>query len=490
MRCCYNFVLAVDAVEVRDMDRKKLIGLVAGVAIPIALIALQPFAGLTMQGTAAFSILLGAIVWWIVGVLPDYVTALTMAALFVLVADIPADVTFSAFSSSTWWLLVCAFCMGLGMQRSGLLKRLSLSILDRFPHTFRAQATGLMAAAFVTSPFIPSLAAKCAILTPIALSISDQMGYERKSREANGLFLALFTVIRNMGPAVISASFVGYVVLGLLPEDVQGQFDLIHWLLAALPWLVLVTVLNFAAIMVMFEPKVERAARRARRGGAAKRGASVEHEDLGPMTLAEKQMLAIVGVAVLMWVFERWHGVPAYIVAIFAVVAMVFCGQFKNADLRGGIAWENILFMGVVLGLAPAFAYAGVDVWVVGSCAPLLTAFAGNPYAIVGIIAVVTLVLRFVIVSETAFINIFMVFAVPLAPQLGISPWIIGFCVYAMVNPWFTVYQNPVYIAAIGSVDSKMTDHAIQARFCAVYMAICFVALLASVPYWQMLGLA
>ncbi len=505
--------------EVRDVGGKKIAGLVAGVAVPLALMALHPFDGLSAQGTAAFAILIGAIIWWVAEVLPDYVTALAMAALFVVVADVPASVSFSAFSSPTWWLLVCAFCMGLGMQRSGLLKRMSMAIVGKFPHTFRAQAIGLMAAAFVSSPFIPSLSAKCAVLTPLALSISDQMGYERKGRQANGLFLALFTVIRNMGPAVISASFVGYVVLGLLPEDVQQQFGFIHWFLAALPWLVMVTALNFAAIMLMFEPREERAARRKRRkeraavpaapaegacegmlaeggegsgeGGGEGSGAFVQPlEALGPMSLAEKQMLLIVGAAVAMWVLEPWHGVPAYVVAVFAVVAMVFCGQFKIDDLRGGIAWDNILFIGVVLGLASVLSYVGVDAWMVGTCTPALTAFAGNSYAVVAVIAVITLALRFVIVSETAFINLFMVFAVPLAAQLGLSPWVIGFCVYAMVNPWFTVYQNQVYLAAIGSVDGKMTDHTVQARFCAVYMAICFVSLLASVPYWQFMGLA
>lgn len=470
------------------MKAKRIAGGVAGVVLPLMLVALQPFAGLGLQGTISFSILIGAIVWWIAEVLPDWVTALVMAALFVILADVPATVAFSAFSTSTWWLLVAAFCLGLGMQRSGLLKRLSVAIVSRFPHTFRAQATGLMAAGFVTGPFIPSLSAKCAILTPLALSISDQMGYERKSKQANGLFLALFTAIRNLAPAVISASFVGYVVLGLLPDEAQRQFDLIYWFAAALPWLVMVTILNYLAIMIMYEPKEERASRKTKRQPEA--APLPAHEDLGPMTLAEKQMLAIMGVTVLLWITERWHGVPAFAVALLAVAAMAFFGQLKSRDLREGIAWDIIVFMGVVLGLAAVFSHAGVDAWIVGVCAPVLTSFAGNSYAVVLAIAAITVVLRFVIVSETAFINIFMVFAVPLASQLGVSPWLIGFCVYAMVNPWFTVYQNPVYIAATGSVNNEMTDHACLARYCAVYMLICLAALLVSVPYWRLLGLA
>ena len=478
--------------EGEGVDAKRLTGLAAGVALPAALMLAQPFAGLDAVGTASFAVLMGAIIWWVAGVLPDYVTAFAMAAAFVLLANVPASVVFSAFSTSTWWLLVAAFCLGLGMQRSGLLKRLAAGILGRLPRTFRAQATGLMAAGIVAGPFIPSLAAKCAILAPMALGVSDQMGYERRGRQANGLFLALFTAVRNLAPAVISASFVGYAVQGLLPAETQQHFDLITWFLAALPWLAVVTALNYLAIMARYEPADERARRRARRRGAhpGQPSARPESEDLGPMTRAARQMLAIMGVTVALWVLERFHGVPAYLVALLAVVAMALCGQLKGGDLRNGIAWDTIMFMGVVLGLAPVFAHTGVDVWIVGACAPVLTAFAGNPYAIVLAIAGITLALRFVIVSELAFLNIFMVFAVPLAPQLGISPWLVGFCAYAMVNPWFTAYQNPVYIAAVGSVDGEMTDHAEQARFCAAYMLICLFGLIVSVPYWQWMGLA
>ena len=471
---------------------KRAIGAVAGLALPAALMLLQPFAGLGFEGTAVVAALLGAIVWWVTDVLPDYITAIVMSVAFVVLAGVPFEVVFSAFSSSTWWLMVAAFCLGLGMQRSGLLKRLAHAVMRKFPRTFRGQAAGLTLASVVSGPFIPSLTAKCAILTPLALSISDQMGYERKSKQANGLFLAVFTNVRNLAPAVISASFVGYMVLGLMPADLQAEFDLVHWFASALPWFEVVMVLNYIAIVWMHEPKEERL-----RGKAAslnvepKLNPESASEDLGPMTGAEKRMLAIMSVTVLLWVLERWHGIPSSAVALAAVGAMVAAGQFRAEDIRdGGIAWDMILFMGVALSLAAVFSYVGADEWVVAACMPVLAAVAGNPYAVILGIVALTIALRFVIVSEAAFINIFMVFAVPLAPQLGVSPWIVGFVVYVMANPWFVAYQNLVYLAAVGSVSGKMTEHVGLARYCAVFLVICLIGLLVSVPYWQWMGLA
>ena len=503
-------------------NRKKVIGAFLGVAVGVGLSVAQPFAGLDGRATVSLAVLLGAVVWWIADVLPEYVTALLMAALFVTVAGVPANVVFDTFSTSIWWLLVAAFCLGLGMQRSGLVKRMALGILRLFPHTFRAQAAGLMAAAMLTGPFIPSLSAKAAMLTPLSMAVSDGMGYKRKGHQANGLFLAMFTGLRNVGPAVISASIIGYALLGLLPEETAQQFDMIHWFVASIPWLLVVTALNYMALIGLYEPKEERAARRLRKVRSLGKDAADKvvpsegvrsqtadpamgkpqlqtaaavaekpqlHEELGPMSQAEKRMLVIIVATVLMWVFERWHGIPAYAVALIAVVAMVACGELSKRDFREGIAWDTLVFIGVVLGLSPVFTYVGIDMWIVGLCEPIFTALAANPYALVLGIAAMTVALRFVIVSETAFINIFMAFMVPLSVQLGVNAWVVGFAVYSMVNPWFAKYQNAVYIAALGSVDSQMTSHADLARYCVVYVAICAVGLVVSVPYWRWMGL-
>lgn len=492
---------------------KRLIGAVAGAVLALALALVQPFPGLDAQGASALGILLGAVFWWIFGVLPEYATALLMAGLFVVAVGIPADVVFDTFSTSIWWLLVCAFCLGLGMQRSGLMKRMALGILRIFPRTFRAQAAGLMVASMATGPFIPSLSAKAAMLTPLAMAVSDGMGYKRKGHQANGLFLAMFTGLRNIAPAVISASIIGYAILALLPAETVQRFNMVHWFLAALPWLVVVTVLNYVVLVRLYEPREERAANRARRalcretGGKGARAARAAedsgsddlesgssekpalHEELGPMSVAEKRMLAIAATTVGLWVLEPLHGIPAYAVALFAVVVMIACGELSRQDFREGIAWDTLIFIGVVLGLSPVFAYTGIDVWIVGLCEPVFEALVSNPYALVLGVGAITVALRFIIVSETAFVNIFMAFMVPLALQFGVSTWIIGFSVYAMVNPWFAAYQNAVYIAALGSVDAQMTSHPDVARYCFVYVLICALGLVVSVPYWQWMGL-
>ncbi len=467
------------------MGRKpyQIAGALLGVVACVAVLAAQPFPGLGFEPTAALGILILSICWWVVKILPEYVTALLMAVLFIVIAHVPTEVAFSAFSTSTWWLLVAAFGLGLGMQKSGLLRRIALGILKVFPRTFKAQAAGLIATGTLIGPLIPSLSAKAVMLAPLSRGISQSLGYQDKSREANGIFLAMFTGIRTIAPAVITASIIGPAIVGLLPEETQQQFDMVHWFLAALPWFLVVTVLNYLALVKLYGPRKSQE-RAAKATGPLELG-----EDLGPLSLHEKQMLAIIAVTIVLWIIEPLHGIETHVVALGALVATVLCGIFDKSDFRSFVAWESLIFIGVALGLATVFKYLGIDVWLVEQCAPVFNFVASNPYAFVLGVGTVTVLLRFLIVSEVAYVNIFMTFMLPLVTAFGINVWVLGFCVYALLNPWFVMYQNSIYLTAFYAVDGEMVRHGDMAKYCVPYTLFCFLGLVVSVPYWQLMGL-
>ena len=469
---------------------KRLAGGVGGFLAAGAVYMLCGDVGLSQQGVICLAILCWVIVWWIAGVLPEYATGLLMVAAFSVLAGVDTSVSLAAFSTSTWWLLVAAFSLGAGMKNSGLMRRMALGIVRRLPSTFAAQAAGIMAAGTLLGPLVPSMAAKSSMLAPISMSIGDALGYPRKGRQMQGLFLAMFTGVRSAGPAFISASVVGYALWGLLPADVQTQFDMLHWLLAALPWLAVVTALNLIAIIVIYRPRAgKNASENKTDRHAAPSPANLAAPDLGAMSLQEKQMLAVILVTVAFWVTESFHGIPSHVVALAAVVVMVALGLLTKSTLKKDIAWDSLIFIGVVISLSNVFSAAGIDSWVVSAAGPVFQQLAANPLAFVLGIGLATVVLRFLIVSEMAYINIVMVFLVPLAISMGINPWVVGFAVYATVHPWFALYQNPVYLAAFYSVDGEMGSHASLAMYCILYTAICLIGLVISIPYWQMMGL-
>ena len=556
--------------------RIKLGCAAAGALVAALLIATCPIPGLSYQATAVLGILIMAIVWWITGVLPEFVTAVVMAVLFVVVAGISVGATFSTFASSTWWLLLSAFTLGVGMKTSGLMRRIALAIVRKFPRTFRCQVIAQLVTGTVLGPLIPSLAVKGAMLAPLAMSIGDELGYERQGKRATGLFAAMLVGIRTVAPTIVSASVTGYALMATLPADVQEQFNMASWFVAALPWLVVVLALNYFLIMGMYgrgeasacdavedspsdtvgapgnAQSLEQSSLRcgtrfvgaaecadSRQGeapgtvgapgnaqsleqsslrcgtrfvGAAKCADSKQDEaessvaepsrggtdlndnqsipdGLGPFSAVEKRMLAIILMTVVLWATELFHHISAMAVGLAALVFMFVLKVIDVPAFKSGVNWTSLLFIGIALGLGSVFAEAGLNDWVMQTCGPAFQALAGNPYLLVLGIGVITVVLRFLIVSEVAYLNLLMAFLVPMAASVGVNPWVLGFSAYALVIAWFAKYQSPIYLAAFYAVDGKMAKHSELAKYCGVYLATCLAGLVVCVPYWQWMGL-
>ena len=556
--------------------RIKLGCAAAGALAAAVLIVTCPIPGLSYQATAVLGILIMAIVWWITGVLPEFVTAVVMAVLFVVVAGISVGATFSTFASSTWWLLLSAFTLGVGMKTSGLMRRIALAIVRKFPRTFRCQVIAQLVTGTVLGPLIPSLAVKGAMLAPLAMSIGDELGYERQGKRATGLFAAMLVGIRTVAPTIVSASVTGYALMATLPADVQEQFNMASWFVAALPWLVVVLALNYFLIMGMYgrgeasacdavedspsdtvgapgnAQSLEQSSLRcgtrfvgaaecadSRQGeapgtvgapgnaqsleqsslrcgtrfvGAAKCADSKQDEaessvaepsrggtdlndnqsipdGLGPLSVVEKRMLAIILVTVVLWATEPFHHISAMAVGLAALVFMFVLKVIDVPAFKSGVNWTSLLFIGIALGLGSVFAEAGLNDWVMQTCGPAFQALAGNPYLLVLGVGVITVVLRFLIVSEVAYLNLLMAFLVPMAASVGVNPWVLGFSAYALVIAWFAKYQSPIYLAAFYAVDGKMAKHSELAKYCGVYLATCLAGLVVCVPYWQWMGL-
>jgi DASS family divalent anion:Na+ symporter len=459
----------------------RLVQASIGIIIGILVALWTPPQGLSSEGMRGLGILLWAIFWWVFNVLPEYLTAMLMSALFIILGHVPTETVFASFASSTWWLLVAALGLGAGISKSGLLERMALVTLRFFPKSFKGQILGLLGVGTITAPFVPSLTAKAAMLAPVSMAMSDALGYERKGREASGLFAAMFTGIRNAAPVFISASVIGYMLRGLYPESVQTQFNMVYWFLCALPWGIVMSILNYFTIMTMYKPKEEL---QANMDFINKR-----LDALGPMGTKGQIMLVITILTVLLWATEPLHKLPPHVVGLIAICIALASGVFDRMDFRASITWDSLIFIGVVMNLSTIFKALNINNWILSIFSPAIKYLIVNPYLFVIGLALITVVVRFIIVSELAYISIFMAFLIPVAIKANINPWVVGMVIYCMVNPWLVLYQNPVYLTAYYSTQGNMVEHSEMARFCVIYLINSLIALLISVPFWQYLHL-
>lgn len=462
-------------------DMKKIaiiaVALIAGGGLAVV----SPPEGLDASGMRVLGILLGAVVLWAGRVLPEAATALIMSCLFVIIAKVPLETSFSAFSGSTFWLLVAAFGLGAAIKECGLLERISILLLKLFPKSYRGQVLGLAAVTTITSPLIPSKAAKCSILSPLTRGISDAMGYKNESREATGLFLSYYSATCFSPAMFISASVTTAALVGMYSPEIQEQYTMVFWALCALPWLLVMFVGNFAYISARYSPKAK--------GTFDLSFLDERLEKLGPWSSKEKIMGIAMALTIAMWIFKSQLGIPDYAAALFSLIVALSFDILPVKKWRSNVAWDSLIFIGCAVSLSTVLPAVGVTDWLVSAVGPYTESFFGSPILLIAGLAALTLLVRFLILSEIGYLSVFTAFLFPLAIAAGVNPWVVGFIMNAFVVAWFLPYQSSVYLTAIHSAGEGWVTERATTFYCVVYCVIALIASYVAYFAWQVMGI-
>lgn len=462
-------------------SKVKTVGIILGIFLGFVVGLMSPPAGLTVKAMWALGVFTWAIIFLIFDVIPDYIVTTIMLCLWVLIGSVKFTVAFAFFSNPNWWIVMGAFGLGFAASKTGLLRRISLLIMKALPTTFKGQTLALIGSGTIIAPLIPSFTAKAAVCAPLSLGISDAMGYEHKSRGASGLFAANVVGFIASAPAFLSASYLSFMIVSLLPKQIQAQYDWVQWFILMLPWTIIVLVCGYFCIVFMYKPEEKDA--------LPKGYVAEELAKMGPMSRKEKTTLIVLVVTLLFWMTGKLHGIDASIVAVLAVTILLIVGVIERPEFRSGLNWDALVFLGGIVGIGSVFPALGIDKWMGQLVEPVIMPLTKDIYIFIIALSVITIVLRFAILSQTALIAIFILMLTPMAQASGISPWVIGIIVYAAGNTWTVFYQNAPYIAGYYATGGDFINHNSQIKMSVAYMIICTVGLLACVPLWQFMGI-
>jgi len=378
------------------------------------------------------------------------------------------------------WFLIAALIMGVAVQKSGLLQRVSLLVLKVFPATFKGQTFALLTAGTIIAPFIPSVTAKSVIMAPLSKGISEAMGFPQKSRGASGLFGAFWIGFVCTGVSFLSASLFNYLIKGMVPKEVAAQFTWMQWFLAALPWTIVLFIASFIALQLLYKPK--------EKATLPPGYATEELKKLGPWKREEKIVLVVMCLALVCWMLERTLNIPAVIVALLAVCIFVLTNVLTIPDLRAKVPWDMMIFYGGLLGIAIVFPSLKIDKWLGGLVTPYIAPLVSNPYLFIAALAICIYIVRTAIISLTATLTLFMLMIIPVASAAGYNPWVIGIVTYASMWVWHLLYQNGLYIPAFYAVEG-LVEQKQMAKLSVAYMIISILGFWACIPVWQFMGL-
>jgi DASS family divalent anion:Na+ symporter len=455
---------------------------VAGIAAGVSIAVMAPPAGLTAEAMRALGLLVWAIFYWVGHVWDDYVVALIMAIGWIALKVVPFETAFATFHSHTWWLMLGALGLGAGVASSGLLKRSTLLMLKLLPSTYVGQTLALVVTGAVFCPAIPSVIAKVSISGRFIPELGKGMGFAPRSKQTAGLFLAMYLGFVLAAPMYLTATSVNMSMMELLPKAEQLRMTWGFWLVAAAPATLLSVALGYGAILLMYKPKTS--------VSGDKSIIQNQLAGLGPLSKEELITLWVLVVAVFLWITETWHGQRPATVALAGLAVLLATGVVGKKSFHNDVGWSSLVFVAVILNLGVVFPALGIDRYLGTQVLPVLGPLAQNTVVFVTLLLVLTLVLRFVIVSMNALLAILMLVLLPVAQSVGMSGWVLGMIIhFASHAVWFIMYQNVVFAIGNEAAGGDGITEGDAAIYSGVFTVITVAAVLLSIPYWRMLGL-
>jgi DASS family divalent anion:Na+ symporter len=462
-------------------SRKKLLQALIGAVIFIAVKLLPCPEALTPQAMTYIAVFLCAMFFLVVDIIPDYlVTILTLSAFIILgVSDLKS--TFAPFAQSTVWLLIGAFGIGAAVSKSGLLKRFALMTMRLFPENYRGQVLALLSTGTVIGPLIPSGNVKCTILAPFAVSMNREIGFEKSSKGAAGLFSAMFIPTGVTAHGFYSGSVLVFITLSVLPDGIKSGFTWLSWFQAAFVWMFATLILSYCAIMLLYKPQSE--------GKISKGFAQARLEELGPMAKVEKQSVVVLSLTLIAWMTERLHGVDSGIVAIMSLAVFCILGIVDRPTFRGGIAWDSIIFIGGIMSVSAQLTALKIDKWISSILSPVIQPLVSNIFLFIPILCAFVYLVRFVVISQTAVLAIFYAILAPLTTAAGMNPWVLSFSIMCASCVWNLSFHNTMFLSALAATKGEMVVHKDVMPMSVAYMVINIAALMLSILPWKLFGL-
>jgi L-tartrate/succinate antiporter len=287
--------------------------------------------------------------------------------------DAPAESirwALGGFSNTTVWLIFAAFMFALGYERTGLGRRLALTLVKRLGRRTLGLGYAVAGADLLIAPFTVSNTARSAgVIYPVVSAIPPLYGSEPgPTARRLGAYL-MWTAFAST--CVTSSMFLTSLAPNPLAADIVRRtvgvsIGWTAWTLGFLPAGLLLLAILPLLVFVVYPPEVKASPEVAQ-------WATRELAAQGPLTRREVTMAGLAVLALASWIFAR-DVVDATTVAVIVVAAMVVCRVVTWDDVLGHkAAWNVLLWFATMLALADGLNRVEFIAWVTRSASVLLS---------------------------------------------------------------------------------------------------------------------
>lgn len=376
--------------------------------VPVAvtiILALAPApAGLSQHAWYYFAIFAGVIVGLISEPLPGGaigligVTLVTLFAPFVLygpaelakpgfnAGDAALTWALSGFSNGTVWLIFAAFLFALAYEKTGLGRRIALTLVKLMGHRTLTLGYAIVMADTVLAPVTPSITARSGgMIYPIIRNVP--VLYDSKPNDPSARRLGSYIMWVAMSAAMITSSLFltglapNLLALAIVKRTANVEISWLGWFAAFAPVGILLLIAVPLLTYWLYPPGIKRSEE-------VPKWADRELAKMGAMSAREITVAVLVAVALALWIFGARY-VNATTVALIVVAALLTTRVFSWDDiLQNRSAWNTLVWFATLVTLADGLSRVGFVKW-------FAETFAGQLSGVSPMVAMVTLIALF-----------------------------------------------------------------------------------------------
>ncbi|MCH2176045.1 MAG: DASS family sodium-coupled anion symporter [Lentisphaeria bacterium] len=290
-----------------------------------------------------FVILITAIGFWSTSAIPPAATALLIFALEMMILGRPHGVLpqdFPDIDSTKPWALFLqpaaspilvlffgGFVLAKAATKHGLDRRIAQVMLTPFGTRPNLILAGVMLITAVFSMFMSNTATTAmmlAIVTPIAVKMRKDEPYKK----ALLLAIPFAANIGGMG-TIIGTPPNAVAVLAL--ESAGIKIDFLQWMYIGVPMVVAMLIVVYFYLKIVFKPELGKV-----------------ELNMGKSRLLDFKGTVVYIVfilTVLLWITEKFHGIPSAIVALFPAVIFTATGILVSRDINS-LEWSVLILVG------------------------------------------------------------------------------------------------------------------------------------------------
>lgn len=425
----------------------------------VALLAILWFlpvpAGLTLTAWHLFAIFAATICGFVLQPMPLGAVALAGVTFSALTGTLKPAAALAGYSNTTIWLIVSAFLFAKGFIATGLGRRIAYKLIELFGSSTLKLGYTLVISDLIISPATPSNTARSGgILFPIVRSLASAFKSEPGPTARNiGAYLLVtsFQADAPIAAMFLTACAPNPLMATLAAQTAGVELSWGTWALAAIvPGMLSILMIPYF-IYKIYPPKIKKTPE----GQAVARA---ELAKMGPMSKAEKIISCVFIGALLLWSTSQYTHLDATVVALLGVTIMLFTKvlRWKEVISEQG-AWDGMVWMGAIVGLADALNKEGFIPWFGQSVAGLLTGISWIPTLLV--LFVVYLYSHYAFASLSAHATAMYAAFLAVAVGAGAPPYLaaLGLAVLSNLMAGLTHYATgaaPIYFGT-GFIEQK-----------------------------------